>query len=125
MGVCTVEIPLKLPSCNDYINECRKNRYAGAKMKAEIEESIGWYLMKLPKFEKPVKINFKWIEGNKRRDLDGICFGKKFILDALVKSGKLTDDNRNYVYAFTDTFEYAKETKVILTIEAAAGTADS
>lgn len=125
MGVCTVEIPLKLPSCNDYINECRKNRYAGAKMKAEIEESIGWYLMKLPKFEKPVKINFKWIEGNKRRDLDGICFGKKFILDALVKSGKLTDDNRNYVYAFTDTFEYAKETKVILTIEEAEGTDDS
>ena len=94
-------------------------------MKAEIEESIGWYLMKLPKFEKPVKINFKWIEGNKRRDLDGICFGKKFILDALVKSGKLTDDNRNYVYAFTDTFEYAKETKVILTIEEAEGTDDS
>lgn len=125
MGVCTVEIPLKLPSCNDYINECRKNRYAGAKMKAEIEESIGWYLMKLPKFEKPVNINFKWIEGNKRRDLDGICFGKKFILDALVKSGKLTDDNRNYVYAFTDTFEYAKETKVILTIEEAEGTDDS
>ena len=31
--------------------------------------------------------------------------------------GKLKDDNRNYVYAFTDTFEYGKTTKVILEVE--------
>lgn len=28
-----IEIPLRLPSLNYYINECRKNRYAGANMK--------------------------------------------------------------------------------------------
>lgn len=111
-----VEIPLKLPSCNDYILECRRNKYAGAKMKREIEEQICWYIKKLPRFEHPVTINFHWIEGNKRRDLDGICFGKKFILDAMVKAGVLSDDNRKIVTAFTDTFEYAKETKVIIRI---------
>lgn len=112
-----VEIPLKLPSCNQYIGECRKNRFAAAKMKAKAEEEIGLYIKDLPHFEHPVKIRFLWIEENKRRDLDGTAFGKKFILDALVKFGKLTNDNRKYVYAFTDDFDYGKTTKVILTIE--------
>ena len=34
-----------------------------------------------------------------------------------INNGKLTDDNRRYVTAFTDEFEYGKETKVILEIE--------
>lgn len=117
MGIFKVEIPLKLPSCNDYINACRYNKYYGAKMKKDIEEQIVIYINELPRFNKPVKINFLWIEGNKRRDLDGICFAKKFILDSMVKAGKLKDDNRNYVTGFTDSFEYGKETKVILEIE--------
>ena len=116
MAVHRVTIPLKMPSCNDYINACRKNRYAGAKMKAEIENQILEYFNNLPCFENPVVIHFHWIEGNKKRDLDGICFAKKFILDALVKAGKLKDDNRKCVTGFTDSFEYAKESKVILTI---------
>lgn len=113
------EIPLKLPSLNEYINECRKNKYAGGKMKKDIEDDISFYFnfYRVPKFEKPVKIHFHWIEGNKKRDLDNICFSKKFILDALVKCGRLKDDNRKCVTAFTDTFSYDKEWKVILEIE--------
>lgn len=117
MGVCKVEIPFKLPSCNDYINACRYNKYYGAKMKKDIEEQIGIYIRNLPIYDKPVTIKFHWVEGNKKRDLDGICFAKKFILDSLVKAGKLKDDNRNCVTGFTDTFEYAKESKVILEIK--------
>lgn len=113
------EIPLKLPSLNDYVRACRTNKFAGAKMKAQIEQQIGLYLMKMPKWTKPIKIHFLWVEGSKRRDLDNICFAKKFILDSLVKYGKLKDDNRNYVYAFTDKFAYGKKTKVILEIEEA------
>lgn len=112
-----IEIPYKLPSLNQYINECRKNRYAGAKMKAEIERDLAWYINTLPTYKKPVKIHFHWIEGNKRRDLDNVCFAKKFILDCMVKCGKLKDDNRNCVTGFVDTFDYGKETKVILDIE--------
>lgn len=117
MGTYKVEIPMKLPSCNNYINECRKNRFAGAKMKADAEEEISLYLRELPHFEKPIKIKFLWVEGNKRRDLDGIAFGKKFILDALVKCNVLKDDNRRCVTAFTDSFSYGKDWKVILEIE--------
>lgn len=116
-----LEIPYKLPSLNQYINECRKNRYAGANMKAKIEKDIAWYINTLPQYKNPVKIHFHWLEGNKKRDLDNVCFAKKFILDCMVKCGKLKDDNRNCVTGFTDTFEYGKETKVILYIEEVKG----
>lgn len=112
-----IEIPMKLPSLNDYIRVCRANKYQAAKYKADTERLIGLYLMKMPKMTNPIKIHFHWIESSKRRDLDNICFAKKFILDAMVKYKKLEDDNRKVVTAFTDTFEYGKETKVILEIE--------
>ena len=113
----TIEIPMKLPSLNEYINACRSNRYKGAKMKRDVENDIMIFLSRLPVFEHPVRIHFHWIEDNKRRDLDNICFAKKFILDALVKAGRLTDDNRKIVTAFIDTFEYGKDAKVIVDIQ--------
>lgn len=119
MEKVTCEIRMKLPSLNDYIRICRANKYESAKFKRDIEFNIGWYICRLPVFENPVKIHFHWIEENKRRDLDNICFAKKFILDALVKNGKLKDDNRKCVTAFTDSFSYGKEAKVILEIEEA------
>lgn len=115
------EIPMKLPSLNDYIRVCRSNKYLANKYKADIEQEIGLYLMKMPKWDKPIKIHFTWIESRKNRDLDNICFAKKFILDAMVKYGKLHDDNRKYVKGFTDSFEYGKETKVIVEIEVLDG----
>lgn len=111
------EINMKLPSLNEYVNICRTNKYKASKFKKNLEEDIMMFTNRLPRFENPVRIHFHWVEGSKRRDLDNICFAKKFILDALVKSGKLQDDNRKCVTAFTDTFEYGSETKVILNIE--------
>lgn len=110
-------IDMKLPSLNDYIKVCRANKYNANEYKAKLEQEIGLFLAKMPKWNNPIKIHFHWIEGNKKRDLDNICFAKKFILDSMVKNGKLTDDNRRYVTAFTDTFEYSDTTKVVLEIE--------
>lgn len=112
-----VEIPFRLPSLNQYINECRKNKYAGANMKKTVDSDIAYYINQLPKYDRPVKIHFIWVEENKKRDLDNVCFAKKFILDSMVKAGKLKDDNRNYVVGFEDSFKYAKESKVILEVE--------
>lgn len=106
-------IDMKLPSLNEYVRVCRANRYEASKYKKDIERDISIFLAKLPQFERPVKIHFHWIEDSKRRDLDNVAFAKKFILDALVKSGKLKDDNRRYVTAFTDTFSYGKKAMVI------------
>ena len=112
-----VEIPMKLPSLNDYIYKCRTNRNMGNKMKQDIEKYIIYFIHKIPKFNRPIKIKFIWVEGNKRRDYDNIAFAKKFILDAMQKAGKLKNDNRKWVVGFTDEFEYGKEYKVILDIE--------
>lgn len=115
-----IEIPFKLPSLNEYIKASKiiKGKWnAGNQMKQDVQNDIGYYINRLPKYKNPVKIHFHWIEENKRRDLDNICFAKKFILDSLVKAGKLKNDNRKYVAGFTDTFEYSKESKVILEIE--------
>ena len=70
---------MKLPSLNEYVNVCRTNKFKAGKYKADIEQEIGFYLMKMPNWSNPIKIHFHWIEGNKRRDLDNICFAKKFI----------------------------------------------
>lgn len=112
-----VEINMKLPSLNEYINVCRANKFQASKFKKDIENDIGIFIARLPKYENPIKIHFHWIEGNKKQDLDNVAFAKKFILDAMVKFGKLKDDNRKCVTAFSDTFSYGKDTKVVLEIE--------
>ena len=119
MGKVICEIPLKLPSLNEYINVCRTNPYKASKYKKDIEDNIGIFIARLPRFENPIKIHFHWVEENKKRDLDNICASKKFILDAMVKFRKLKDDNRKCVTAFTDTFSYEDKAKVILEIEEA------
>ena len=111
-----IEIPYKFPSLNDYTNANRTKSYAGANMKKKVQRDIAPFISKLPKYEKPIALTFTWIEGNKRRDLDNICFAKKFILDALVENGKLKDDNRRCVTAFRDRFGYGDSFKVILEI---------
>lgn len=118
MEVYEAIIDMKLPSFNEYINAERANKYKAAKMKKDLEEQISWYLVKLPHFEKQVKIDFYWIEENYRRDVDNAAFSKKFILDAMVKMGILKNDNRKYVGAFADYFPKptGENAKVILRI---------
>lgn len=111
------EILLKLPSLNDYTRVCRANKQYANKFKQGYEQQIGLYLMKMPRYEKPVRIIFTWVESSKRRDLDNVAFAKKFILDAMVKYGKLKDDNRKCVTGFEDRFIYGDKNKVILEIE--------
>lgn len=107
---------MKLPSLNEYINVCRTNPYKASKFKKDLERDIGKYVSWLPTFDNPIKIHFHWVEDSKRRDLDNVCYAKKHILDALVKMGKLKDDNRKFVTGFTDSFSYDKEAKVVLEI---------
>ena len=63
-----IEIPYKFPTCNDYINACRKNRYAGANMKRKVQTDIGYFINKLPEFKGPVVIDFVWCEPKGNRD---------------------------------------------------------
>lgn len=114
------EINKRLPSFNEYTKECRTNKYAGATMKKNIELDIWGYILnelKSVKIHKPVFITFTWVEENRKRDLDNICFAKKFILDALQKSGIIENDDSRHVTEFTDKFEYEDKSKVIVELE--------
>lgn len=110
----------KLPSLNDYTAACRSNKYVGAKFKQEVEEVIGWAIKQaltsksLHKPKAAVMVRFEWHERTKKRDADNIASAKKFILDALVKSGVLVDDSRKYVKGFYDTIIDDKEDFVIV-----------
>lgn len=109
------EIPIKFISLNEYVNKCRRNKYEAANYKRQVESDVRYFINRLPKLRR-VSIHFHWIEKTRRRDPDNIAFGKKFILDALVTSGKLENDNQDYVVGFRDTFEHGKENKVVLFI---------
>ena len=110
-------IEMKLPGLNDYVGACRTNKYGAANLKKATEAEIMMYLRRLPRFERPVIIHFRWIERDRRRDCDNIAAGKKFILDAMGKAGVLKDDGRRYVKGFTDDFECGNKPMVIMDIE--------
>ena len=107
----------KLPGLNDYINAERSNRYIAAKMKKQAEQIILWSLGKKIKFDKPVFITYRWVEKDRRRDKDNICFAKKFIQDALVRAKVLKNDGWNDIADFKDSFDIdSKNPRIEVTI---------
>ena len=101
----------RLPTLNEYSNAERSNRFKAAKMKAEAEQIIKWYILKDLKgvqVKQKVFISYKWFMENKKLDPDNISFGKKMILDALVRSGVLEGDGWKQVAGFEDNFEVDK-----------------
>lgn len=97
----------QLANLNDYTKACRSNKFVGAKMKKDAEKLVTQFIHTLipnAHFEGKVKLAFRWYEPNQRRDLDNICFAKKFILDALVSSGTIKTDGWQGVAGFTDEF---------------------
>ena len=106
-------IPGTLNNLNDYIAAERTNRHKGAKMKADNGNIVIMAIRQCIrgiKIEKPVFMEYTWIEPNKRRDKDNISsFGRKVIQDALVSAGVLKDDGWRYVVGFSDRFEVDKK----------------
>ena len=105
MAILTIQG--KLAGLNDYTRACRSNRYIGAKMKADAEAIITAHIKEQIRdvhFDGTVELKFRWYEPNKKRDLDNVCFAKKFILDALVRNGTIVADGWKGVIGFTDEF---------------------
>lgn len=73
-----VTIPMKLPFFNEFLEACKTQRgkwNLGNQIKQDTEEAMQYYLKKLPKFEKPIRINFNWIcPRSDKHDLDNIAF---------------------------------------------------
>lgn len=106
-------IPGTLNNLNNYIAAERANRHKGAKMKASNESIVVaavWQCMRGVQIDKPVFMEYTWVEKNRRRDLDNISsFGRKAIQDALVAAGVLKDDGWKYVVGFSDRFQVDKD----------------
>lgn len=101
-------IPGRLPGMNEYISAMNRNRYAGAKLRADSLSVCRWHIMQKLKgvsIKAPVRIHYIWYESNRRRDLDNVAgFGHKVIQDALVECGVLKNDGWKHIKGYTDTF---------------------
>lgn len=97
----TFVISGRLAGLNEIIKAARGRAgwYSGAKQKKQMTTlcayAIRWCAV--PKFIKPVRLIFRWVEGNNRRDVDNIAGGAKFICDALVETERIPDDSRRWV----------------------------
>ncbi len=110
-----------LPGLNEYIDAARANRYKAANMKRRADKKVIEACHKYLKgvvFDKPVFIEFAWVEPNRRRDKDNIAFAKKFLMDGLVKAGVIKNDGWDEVDGFLDIFDIdAKNPRIIVFIK--------
>lgn len=115
------EIPGKLPSLNDYVDACRRNPYVGnkAKQRTQDEVMLAIKAARLKPMRAPVSVSFEWVEPDMRRDKDNISSAKKYILDALVESGVISNDNWKWIEGnLPDSYKVNKQNpRVIVTLE--------
>ena len=105
-------IPGRLDGLNTIIDANRSSKYKGANIKAENDAICKAYILKSLKgveILRPVIVTFDWYEKDRRRDLDNIYSGKKFILDALVKCGVLQNDTQKWVIGLVDRIHTDKQ----------------
>lgn len=101
-----------LPGLNEYIEQERRHRQAGAKLKKQCECVVLHALRSLGKLqvEEPVYMIYHWYEKDRRRDKDNISsFGRKVIQDALVKAHVMQNDGWKNIIGFEDRFEVDKK----------------
>lgn len=106
-------IPDRLSGLNEYIEACRRNPHAGAKMKERDQDFISWHIrqeLKRVAVKCPVRMVYRWYEKDRRRDLDNVSsYGRKVIQDALVETGILQNDGWKQITGFTDEFYVDKK----------------
>lgn len=116
----------RLPGLNEYTKECRRNAYAGAKMKKEAQKAVYISIrqqLRGVRIRKPVELNYTWYERNRRRDHDNVSgFGHKVIQDALVEAAVLKDDGWDEIVGYSDSFRTCpKNPRIEVTIREAEG----
>ena len=106
----TFFIPGPLPGLNELVNAAkgRYGRHEYTRMKNECEEKVILFAHAIHPVA-IVRFQFHWMEKDKRRDLDNISAGgRKIILDALVRGGKIPGDGWKNVRGWNDEFGVSK-----------------
>jgi len=112
-------IPGTLPNLNDYLKAERQTFRSkgsfttkGNEMKKEWQEYVIHYIRQQLKgvhIDKPVRLNYWFMENSMKRDLDNIsAFGHKVIQDSLVVAGVIENDGWKNIKGFTDNFALDK-----------------
>ena len=80
-------------------------------MKKKIQLDIRWAANSQNEitFDEPVSISYLWVEPNRKRDLDNIMSGQKFIQDSLVQMGVLKNDGWKQIIAINHSFAVDKD----------------
>lgn len=96
----------RLSGLNEIIKVARYNRFEGASQKKKETQRCQWAIIagSVPVYKIPVRVSFKWIEQDLRRDPDNISAGAKFCLDALVELGRIPNDTRRWIKGITHEF---------------------
>ena len=106
-----ITILTHLPSLNQYINAERGNKFAAAKMKKTYTQAVEYELLsvKIKPIKGRVKLTFNWFVKDRKTDPDNICFGIKFLMDALVNQEIIQGDGWKFIDNFRHNFEIDKE----------------
>lgn len=99
----------RLPGINDYVNAERAHRLKGNRMKRDSEDDVITAILirglKSHRLKTPVRIEYKFVEKDRRRDKDNISgFAHKVVQDALVKTGLLDNDGWDEIDGYSDAF---------------------
>lgn len=111
-----VIIDYKFENVNNYVNKCRTNYFIANKIKQKETEIARFAFINIPKIEKyPIELTFTWHIKTKTSDLDGKL--PKNIIDGLVRSGKIIDDNVKYIQKITHIYQEDKKEYVEVEIK--------
>jgi len=105
---CTFTIQGRLPGLNEITRANRANMFQGAKLKKDATQLCGQAIIvdHVPVFKNPpLSVLICWYEKDNRRDIDNVAGGgTKFILDALVETGRIPNDGRKWVRSIQHQF---------------------
>lgn len=108
-------IPFNLPTLNEYISAERSNRFIAAKIKKDTTNQIAFFCknLALEKCQHDLKIT--WTTKTARCDSDNIFFATKFILDAVVDTGKLRGDGYKHIRNISHIRELGDKDTILVT----------
>lgn len=103
-----ITLNYKFDSINNYVNKCRTSYFMANATKQKETMFSALAFSKLKKIEKfPIELIFYWHIKTKTSDLDGRL--PKNIIDGLVKSQRIPDDNVKYIQKITHIYVEDKQ----------------
>ena len=101
----------RLGTYNEYIEECRKNPYAGAKMKNRDEALVMWNMSDVAEYHfNKVILHYRFFEVDRKRDKDNVfAYASKIIQDALKDLKVIDNDGWKQIENFTHDFFVDKD----------------